>query len=203
MPHSATRQPASSGRRHHPGGAFTAAVTVAAIVCVLATSASARATEPPHEYRVKAAFIYHFLHFTDWPGDVFAAEDAPIVVGVVGGDAFQGALDQALHDKTVRSRPIVLRHFDAPGDVRDCHLLFVSPASDQHVGNVLRRVRGAPVLTVSDGGGDFTRSGGVLRLLVEEDKVRFEVNLTAAERQKLRMSAKLLKLARLYEEPSS
>jgi hypothetical protein len=177
-------------------------MATAAAIYLLAAVSWARAAEPPHEYRLKAAFIYHFLQFTDWPDDVFAGDGSPIVVGVVGEDAFEGALDQALRGKTVKSRPVVLKHFATPAEVRGCHLLFVSPAPRPQVGNVLRRVRGAPVLTVSDGG-NFTQCGGVLRLLVEENKIRFEVNLAAAERQQLKMSAKLLKLARLYEEPSS
>ena len=148
----------------------------------------------------------------------FAAEDAPIVVVVVGNDPFQGALEQALAGKSVGRRPIQYKHMPEPppanpnggmgagvggGDAFYCHVLFVSPAlARQDLADLLRQARGTPVMTVSDGPAEFTRSGGVLRLLVEENRVRFEVNLTAAHRQQLKMSAQVLKLARVYEEPA-
>ena len=184
---------------------MSAAAAVATMLCLL-TAAAARADEPStREYRVKAAFIFHFLQFTDWPANAFAGEDAPIIVAIVGDDPFDGALWQALNDKRVGRRAVLLRQFAAappPAELLGCHLLFVSQAMGNPMGNLLQQVRGTPVLTVSDEG-NFTEAGGVMRLLVEENKVRFEVNVTAAQRQQLKMSAKLLKLARLYEEPAT
>jgi hypothetical protein len=195
-------------------GAPIAAIALA-FVCVLGgLTAAARADEARREYRLKAAFVYRFLQFTDWPPDAFDAEDAPIVVAVVGDDPFRGGLEQALAGKAVGRRPIQFESVPAlapnanagmgdGGGAFDCHVLFVSPSlAPQDVLDVLRQVRGTPVLTLSDRGGEFTRAGGVLRLLVEENRVRFEVNLNAVHRQQLKMSAQVLKLARVYEEPA-
>src|SRR5688572_24149579 len=205
------------GRREQFGTAIAAVVL--AFACVLGSAAAdVRADEASREYRLKAAFVYRFIQFTDWPGEAFAAEDAPIVVVVVGDDPFQGSLEQALAGKAVGRRPIRYVHMPEPppanpnggmgggvdgGGAFDCHVLFISPAlARQDVADLLRQVRGTPVMTVSDGPVEFTRSGGVLRLLVEENRVRFEVNLTAVQRQQLKMSAQVLKLARVYEEPA-
>lgn len=205
------------GRREQFGTAIAAVAL--AFACVLGSGAAdVRADEASREYRLKAAFVYRFIQFTDWPGAAFAAEDAPIVVVLVGDDPFQGALEQALTGKAVGRRPMQFKHMPEPpaanpnggmgggvdgGGAFDCHVLFISPAlARQDVADLLRQVRGTPVMTVSDGPAEFTRSGGVLRLLVEENRVRFEVNLTAVHRQQLKMSAQVLKLARVYEEPA-
>jgi hypothetical protein len=202
-----------TGGREQFAAAIVAAVALALACVVGGMTADARADEPSREYRLKAAFVYRFLQFTEWPAEVFASDDAPLVVAVVGDDPFDGALEQALAGKTVGRRAIRLAHLPAPPDsnagmggagrASDCHLLFVPPSlAPQDVVDLLRQVRGAPVLTVSDGGAEFTQDGGVLRLLVEDNRVRFEVNLTAVRRQQLKMSAQVLKLARVYEEPT-
>lgn len=198
---------------------LVAAAALALLCPFVGARSVAWAEEPSREYWLKAAFVYHSLLFTEWPAEAFAADDAPIVVAVVGDDPFHGALERALDGKTVAGRAVQFAHVPAPPIVSramgggedsaaragplDCHLLFVAPSlGRQAVESVLRQVHGTPVLTVSDGSGDFTEAGGVLRLLVEKDRLRFEVNLTAVQRQQLKMSAKMLRLARVYEEPA-
>ena len=201
-----------SGRRSH--NFVVAVIGVAALLCLLGARAVAwGAGGPGREYRLKAAFVYHFLQFTDWPAEAFAASDAPIVVAVVGEDPVDGALSQAMAGKTVGGRLVRFVHVPDPSNMgvamggaepMECHLIYIARSLEPpEMERVLRQVRGAPVLTISDADREFTRAGGVLRLLVEENRVRFEVNLTAVQRQQLKMSARLLKLARVYEEPVS
>src|SRR5918996_495421 len=105
-------------RRHDNLGSTTVAIIVTVAVLSLpvprGSSTAHAAEQPTMEYRLKAAFIYHFLHFTDWPPDAFAHDEAPIVVAVVGEDPFAGALQQALRDKRVGGRAVRLRHFANP-----------------------------------------------------------------------------------------
>ncbi len=150
------------------------------------------AESPSLEYKVKAAFLYNFAKFIEWPKAAFADDEAPLVFAIVGPDPFQGALDQALRDKTVGGRPISIRHFASAAEVQACHILFSSGDKDE-TSKVIERVKGCPIVTVGEEPG-FTRSGGMFRLFTERGKVRFEVNVDAARRAGLTISVRLIQV---------
>ena len=161
-----------------------------------ALTSRARSTAAPQspEYLIKAAYLYNFAMFVDWPPEAFPASGAPIVIGVVGADPFGWALDRMVHDKRINNRPIVVERFKLGDDVRRCHILFVSPAESAHIGDLVQRVGTQAVLIVGDESDTVSR-GGTIAFTVKNDKVGFEINLSAARRARLTISSKLLNLA--------
>lgn len=151
------------------------------------------------EYQLKAAFVYNFMQFTHWPPESFQSENSPIVLAVVGENPFGTDLERAVRDKQIEGRRIEVRYFSDAEAVSRCHVLFVPPSERDGVESVLGKLGDAPVLTIGETD-NFTAEGGIIRFYLEEKKVRFEVNLGAAERVGLRLSSKLLRLARIYQE---
>jgi len=191
---------------------------VTACLLLLTVVPLARAEDTPaSEYEVKAAFLYNFLKFVDWPKTKTADSNEPMIIGVIGDDVFQNALD-ALERKTVGNRRVVVKRF--PGmsalkkagerepstpyphlqGLRASHLLFVCPSERQHTQEILRSVEGHHVLTVADTPG-FLEAGGVINLLTEEKRVHFEINLVAAKKAELRIRSAVLRLARRVYTP--
>ena len=162
------------------------------------TDASGGSTAAPQspEYLIKAAYLYNFAMFVDWPPEAFPASGAPIVIGVVGADPFGWALDRMVLDKRINNRRIVVERFKLGDDVRRCHILFVSPAESTHMGDVVQKVGTQAVLIVGDES-DAVIRGGTIAFTVRNDKVGFEINLTAARRARLTISSKLLNLAQV------
>lgn len=155
--------------------------------------------EPSREYQVKAAFIYNFTQFVEWPADSFADADAPLIVAVVGDDPFGGALQQAFAGKLVGTRRVVVRNLATVDQIGPCQLLFVPASQAASLPTILKRLNGAPTLTVGESDG-FTADGGGICFYTENNKLRFEVNLDASEQARLKISSKLLKLARIFKK---
>lgn len=159
------------------------------------------ASLPSHEYQVKAIFLFNFIQFVQWPAATFARPDSPILIGVLGYDPFGPALEAVINGETVHKRPLHVIRSHHWQDLQQCHLVFVSPSERQHVDTVLRAFSTRPVLTVSEVPG-FAERGGVINFFFEGRKIRFEINLSAARRHDLKMSAQLLNLARIIGSPS-
>jgi hypothetical protein len=161
------------------------------LVCgALGVAAIAAAAAP--EYQVKAAFLYNFARFVEWPQDAVGPTDA-FRICIVGEDPFGDLLDQAVHGKTVHDRPVEVVHPDDV-DVIRCHIVFFASSGAPALPRILTALGGRGILTVGETE-DFTRAGGVIAMRVEESKVRFDVNVDAAQRAGLRVSSQLLKLA--------
>jgi hypothetical protein len=172
-----------------------AALIAAAVMCACALRAAAEASL---EYRVKAAFLYNFAKFVTWPAQVFPAADAPVVFCLAGDDPFQELLDGTTKDRKVEGRPIVIRRLPAEAPLAGCHLVFSSEPDGARVAHVLQRAAGAGALTVGEAE-EFLPRGGMIRLLVDEGKVRFDISTRSAEQAGLKVSSQLLKLARSVE----
>ena len=165
------------------------------ILGLLGTLSTTVRAQSSSEYQVKAAFLYNFAKFVDWPGDAFGNSNAPLVVGVIGDDPFGGALDQAINGKTINGRPLVVRRLRLGQDLRSCHILFISSSERQRLPQIIQSLRGASVLTVGDMG-QFNQQGGIINFILEANKVRFEINSRAADQARLKISSKLLSLAK-------
>jgi hypothetical protein len=150
------------------------------------------------EYEVKAAYMVNFARFTEWPREAFAGEASAVLIGVVGRDPFGEALDKTLAGQKVGARPFEIRRGKRLADVGECHLLFISDADRERVEDALIALRGRHVVTVSDYL-EFAAMGGVIGFYAEGKKIRFEVNPRAAERQGVKLSSKLLRLARIVK----
>lgn len=181
-----------------PHGLVVATLVLAAVVGYGSPSAGVRSNEPqsPSEYEVKAGFLFNFALFVHWPASAFDKEDSPIVFAVVGRDPFGRVLDAALASKRIHERPIEIRRFRRAQDVERCHVLFVPGSESENLTLILRQLRNAPVLLVGEKPG-FARAGGVVNFYIEAKKVRFEINPETAKERDLRVSSKLLKLARI------
>lgn len=186
----------------HPSRRPPKAVPVVAYLALLlcATLAGHRlvAAAPLNEYAVKAAFLYQFTRFVEWPPSMFPDAEAPLVVGVLGHDPFGDHLRAATQGRTAYGRPIVVRSVRHGEQLRQCHVLFVSASEEGRIPDVLRTVGTAGVLTVGDSPG-FAEAGGTMNFVIEASRVKLEVNIGAAERARVRISSKLLTLARIVD----
>jgi hypothetical protein len=154
------------------------------------------AQEALPEYQVKAAYLFNFLKFVEYPIESFADPLAPIVIGVAGEDPFGNALPQVVMGKTVQGRDLVIRLYHTGEDMRGAHILFISASERKRLPMILSSLRGSSVLTVADTAG-FLDAGGMIQFLNENDRVRFAINADATSRAKLKVSSKLLSLAKV------
>ena len=160
----------------------------------LVTAPKGHAQDSLSEYQVKAAYLFNFLKFVEWPAEAFADPLAPIVIGIVGDDPFGNALPQVVIGKTVQGRDLVIRKYRACENLRASHILFISASEKKRLPQLLASLRGSSVLTVADVDG-FLEEGGMIRLFSEDNRVRFAINVDAAMMAKLKVSSKLLSLA--------
>jgi hypothetical protein len=154
------------------------------------------------EYLIKAGFIYNFAKFVEWPSTAFAEPDSPIVIGVLGTDPFGDIINHVVEGKKIGTRGFVIRRFKWSKDLKDqkdfkeCRILFVSSSEKLHFEEIVEAVKGLPILTVGETPG-FAERGGMIRLMLEDNRVRFEVNVDAAHVGNLNISSRLLTLARI------
>jgi YfiR/HmsC-like len=147
------------------------------------------------EYRIKAAFLFNFAHYVEWPPDTFKDANSPLTYCTIGDDPFEGVLDQSLSAKTVGTRPLRVQHLRAPENLQGCQILFIGANEKKRITAILETLKQAPVLVVGESS-HFVLEGGTVGFLSEENTVRFEVNLDAAQRAHLNISATLLSVAK-------
>ena len=164
-----------------------------AVLALLGGVAGARAAAPTAEYQVKAAFLFNFAQFVDWPAMAYADEKAPLVIGVIGPDPFGAYLDGLVQGEKIDGHPIVVRRF-AEGEKLECHMLFVSAATAGRMDRIRAQLIGQPVLTVGDTD-NFSRLGGLVRFVTEQGKIHLRINAAAAKASGLTISSKLLRWA--------
>jgi hypothetical protein len=146
------------------------------------------------EYEVKAAFLYNFTKFVEWPPTAFADEKSPIQICVFGGNPFGKSLTE-LTGQEVAGRKLIVVRTPEMAKLEGCQILFISRSERERVSSILSEVREAPVLTVADTKG-FLDDGGIVNFILEGSKVRFEISQEAADRAKIKISSKLMRLAK-------
>ena len=177
-------------RRYERLTAYGRVVLLSLLLYAPAFSSAAALQSP--EYRVKAAFMYNFSRFVHWP----AAEDGQagnFTLCVLGHDPFGDALN-SLAGKQVRDRELDIRRIDDPALIDGCQLVFIGGDNSDKLNSIMARLGDHPVLTVSDIDG-FTDNGGIIQFRLEDNKVRFSINIDAARQAGLSISSKLLSLA--------
>ena len=167
------------------------------LACSVVTLAAPPAEPIADEYQVKAAFLFNFAKFVEWPSEAFSDPNAPLVITVFGDDPFNGSLE-AVRGKLVNSRKLTIRRVKDIQDIGKSNVLFVSPSAKKDLARILDALQGQSVLTVGEDTA-FTQCGGVINLVKEDNRVRFEVNVSAAERAGLKISSRLLALARIVK----
>jgi hypothetical protein len=195
---------ASVAGRHALGRGLVqrAAGLLLPLVAAVATGSALAAQAPSpaaSEYQLKAAFLYNFARFIEWPSEAFPDPSAPILIGVLGEDPFGGDLEQMIKGKTVNGRPFVIKRFKRDQNLRACHILFISSSEQKHLAQIIEGLKGTGVLTVSEVE-RFAQFGGVIQLTMEASKMRFAINIDSAERARLKLSSKLLSLAKVVRD---
>jgi hypothetical protein len=154
------------------------------------------------EYLIKAGFIYNFAKLVEWPTSAFAQPDSPIVIGILGDDPFGATLDRIVADKKINGRGFAVKRLKWGRDLkelRDCNILFVSSSEKEHLDSLVDATKWLPILTIGDAPG-FARRGGIINFTLEDNKVRFEVNVEAAKHADLTISSRLLTLAKIVQQ---
>jgi len=161
------------------------------LTCLLAiVIQQARSQSQQDEYQLKAAFIFHFAQLVEWPG-----ASSNLVLCTLGDDPFHGELDDTVRGKQIGSRMLQVQHVRQLSEVHRCQLLFISKTEVRSIPAVLSELQHSPVLTVGETDG-FLNAGGIIRFCLEGNKLRFEVNRSAAETAGLKVSSRLLVLAK-------
>jgi hypothetical protein len=175
--------------------------TVVALVLVWQTQGGAQApARPVSERSVKAAFLYKFASYVQWPNSD-AAGDSPIVIGVLGAGDFVRELAEITAGRSVSNRPLIIRRLDRSESIDGLDILFVGDEQRDDLPRVLAAVRRQPILTVTESAGAIA-DGAIINFTVDSERVRFEVSLYSAEQSQLRLNARLLAVAQaVYREP--
>jgi hypothetical protein len=151
------------------------------------------------EYHVKAAFLYNFAKFVDWPPGAFKSARDPIVICIVGKNPFGGVLDQAVNQQAAQGRWFSVRPIADLEHVAACQILFVSSSERKRLPAIFSEIKTAGVLTVGECD-NFTAEGGIINFRIEEGSVRIQINVDAAAQQQLHISSKLLSLAEIVRK---
>lgn len=168
--------------------------SAAAVAAILFLALAQAQTPPASEYQVKAAFLYNFAKFIEWPGEAFASADVPIRICVLGEDPFGRDLEQIVSGKQVGGRPVQAVALRRLAEARTCHILFVSSAEASQLRHVLEATAALSVVVVSERPG-AAEQGATINFVLQDDRIRFEINTKAAAAGRLKISSKLLSLA--------
>jgi len=183
--------PASSRRRSR----WLRCATAAAILFI--PEAVRPSDHLPSEYQVKAAYLLNFAKFIVWPAAAFETADSPFNICILGDDPFGATLDQLVAGETIDNRRLTLQRIKRPPSRESCQVLFVSK-SEKDIPGILGTI-GPGTLTVGDRDG-FVREGGTIGFVIDDRRVRFDVNLRTAAKMSLQISARLLSVARMVQK---
>jgi hypothetical protein len=151
------------------------------------------------EEQIKAGFLFNFTKFVEWPPESFAEANSPIVMGIVGNSVVEKLLTDVAAGKSVNGRAVIVRQIKEVQDVRGCQILFVGSSDEKRAPQILAELKVSSVLSVGEAPG-FIQAGGMINFFVEDNKVRLEINVDAATRVRLRISAKVIAVGRLVPQ---
>lgn len=196
-------------------------VLLIVLAALFAAPVTAADSKQNRERQIKAAFLYNFINFVEWPKEKMPDNNEPIIIGIIGNKDFVKAFDP-IKGKQIRGKDIVIKYFKDLNELKKsegkddskrnqiidsykkCHILFFSALTNkENITAIVEELKGTPVLVVGENPG-FLESGGNIRFLTEEKKIRFEINLASAKHNNVEIRSKLLKLARrvIKEEES-
>ena len=167
-------------------------VLIALLVCIGPCIAQ---TSVAPEYQIKAAFLYKFCNYIEWPPDAFSSDTSPLRIGVAGPEDLVDELRQTVRGLTIKNRPLLVLQVNSDEIVRNLQILFIARSESRRMTHLLTLARGYPVLLVTESPKGFD-AGSVINFVVQENRVRFDISQAAAAQQGLRLSAQLLKVAR-------
>lgn len=157
------------------------------------------ASAPPTVSEVKAVYLFNFVSFVEWPAAAFGEDDATFDICVLRDDSLSRALESIVAGESVGGRNLVARRIVRALEARECQIVFIGGSEELRTPGVLKAIASKPVLSVGEAA-TFARHGGMISFVLEQDTVRFTINVDAVSRSGLTMSSKLLQLARAPEE---
>ena len=171
-----------------------AMAVVAGVAGGPATRARAQEDTALAEARVKAAFLYKFVGYIDWPVTAFARPDTPVTIAILGADALAAELSRTVAGRTVNDRPVLVRRLKAEDTLDGVHVLFVGRAESARLPQVAKSAQSRSILTVTESEGALAQ-GSIINFVLAERRVRFEIALDSAEKSRLKLSSRLLAVA--------
>ena len=173
---------------------------VAALLCLGTPAFTDPASDSAKtlEYRIKAAFLYNFARFVEWPQED-ARNEHKLVIGVLGKDPFGPILDETVRGKKARGRPLEIKRLSNADDTASCDLVFVSSSERRRIETLLTALNGAKVLTVGETP-NFLDKGGMINFVIENERVRIDLNLGTTRAAGLSVSSQLIRVAREVHE---
>ena len=163
-----------------------------ALLVLVALASPAPAATKTSEYDLKAAFLFHFAQFVEWPAEALPNKSTPLTIGILGGDPFGKTLDAMVANEAVRGHKLVVRRFRDVGETDSCQILFISPSEESHLGPILSHLKGRSILTVGEGK-SFAQRSGIIGFFLLDRRLRLAVNLATANASRLTISSKLLR----------
>lgn len=165
----------------------------AATLLIVAAGSGVAEAQSRSEYQIKAAYLYNFAKFVEWPSASFSGPSDPFRICILGDSPFDQNPESAFSSRKIQNHPVHVIYPDSTAQSRKCHVLFLSPSESGHMKAIVADLRSDAVLTVADTPG-FIGAGGMIRFFLEEDSVRFEMNPSSASQAGLKISSKLLVL---------
>jgi hypothetical protein len=172
---------------------------VALWLCLMAASEAAAQTRPPAQNEVEAAYLYQFGRYVDWTSSTRSPNADAFNICVLGADPFGSALDDIVKGKVIADQQVSIKRILGAGESHNCRIVFVSPSEEGRVPAILKALEGTGIVTVGRGP-QFTRRGGMIAFTSEDNKVRFIVNLAAADAANVRLSSQLIRVAASVEK---
>jgi hypothetical protein len=149
---------------------------------------------PSKEYQLKAAFLFNFTQFVEWPNNTFSNAKGPIVIGILGEDPFGSYLDELVQGEEVNGRPLIVQRYHSTEEIKQCHILFINlPKTTKQV---ISSLKGKNILSVGETA-NFIKEGGMIKFSMEDNKIHFQINPEEAKEEGLVISSKLLRLAEI------
>jgi hypothetical protein len=178
-------------------GRWSVLALIVLVLCALPLTGSQLASgseaASPREYELKAAFLYNFTKFIEWPPQSFPDAAAPVIVAVLGPPEFASELERVVRDRKINGRGILVKPIRTVAEAATAQMLFVSAAADPQLAELQAALAHRPIVTVGESAA-FAKSG-TITFVLQDDKVRFEINSDAAEKAGIHISSQLLKLA--------
>ncbi len=168
-----------------------------ALLLVCSTVFLSAQTSVTREYQVKAAFIFNFTQFVEWPENSFSGNQSPLIIGVLGQNPFGSFLEETVLGEKMNGHPLIVKYYNNVEEVKSCHILFVNLPETNKEEEVNAALKGRSILTVSDAPG-FMQAGGMIRFFTKNNKIQFQINLEATKYANLVISSKLLRLAEIF-----
>jgi hypothetical protein len=168
------------------------------LISIFAASFTYAQDQKPGEYQVKAAFIYHFMKFVEWPDKIVSHSSSPFNICILGEDPFGNSF-KLLRGETVSDSNLMIKRFRTIQNLDECKIVFIGRSDAERLPQILKILKGLNVLTIGDTEG-FARQGVIINFHMEENKVRFNINIDAARRSGLKISSKLLSLATIVRD---